>query len=150
MEDKICLGQHNFISSVFPRYIKGFIWVGRQGTRITFEYFCCKFFQQRLKKKPEITSRECHNFMFSLVMFISCSFVSHYEYPKWSRCLLALHVGNYFHGSCGAVCLATALTSVIMARNCFVKPITLGYSIVSLNCTTCSSCLNRAYFCFCR
>lgn len=61
--------------------------------------------------------------MFSLVMFISRSLVSHSEYPEQSCCLLALHVGNYFPGSYRAACLATALTSVIMALNCFVKPL---------------------------
>lgn len=64
----------------FPRDIKVFIWVDvmQRGTGITFENFCCKFFKSGLKKKTEIASHVCHNFMLSHVMFISCSFISHH------------------------------------------------------------------------
>lgn len=60
------------------------------------------------------------------VHFMFTHIISHYEYPKWSCCLLVLHIGNYFHPSCGAVCLVTALTSVIVALNCFCKTYYFG------------------------
>lgn len=147
---KNCLGKHNsFFQSHLPRWCKVFVWIDdQQGwIRIAIEHFCCSGFKSRLKGKTGKASHEAHNFMLSHVVCISSSFLTRYEYLKCSPCILVLHVGNYFCRSGGAVCLVTALTSVILVLNCFVKPITLGYRIVSLNCTIYSSCLNRAYCC---